>query len=210
MAARKGINFSKADTKQIEKINSIARVSSQLFATRGYLETSMDDMAAAAKVTKGGIYHYFASKSDVLYFICSTYIELDLENLEKSLRRIETTRKKIKYIIFRHIEHYTTHVFSAKTLLHEANNLPLRYFREVRALERRYYDIVAGVLSGLPSARRRKDVVTALTFTLFGMLNWIYSWYNPRGGITPRDLSQLIYEIFTNGVDKPILSKRGN
>jgi AcrR family transcriptional regulator len=117
-------NFNKAAPKQIKKINFIARVSSQLFATKGYLETSMEDIAAAAKVTKGGIYHYFASKSDVLYFICSTYIELDLENLEKSLRRIETTSEKIKFIIFRHIEHYTTHVFSAKTLLHEASNLP--------------------------------------------------------------------------------------
>ena len=210
MTAKKGINFSKAAPKQIKKINFIARVSSQLFATKGYLETSMEDIAAAAKVTKGGIYHYFASKSDVLYFICSTYIELDLENLEKSLRRIETTSEKIKFIIFRHIEHYTTHVFSAKTLLHEASNLPLRYFREVKALERRYYEIVAQVLSGLPSAKRRKDVVTALTFTLFGMLNWIYSWYNPRGVISPRELSQIIYEIFTNGVNKPILRDRGH
>ena len=208
MAAKKRIIFKKADPKQLKRINAIARVSSELFATKGYLKTSMDDLSAAANVTKGGIYHYFASKNDILYFICSTYVELDLDNLEQCLISIQTTNEKIKFIIFRHIEHYTTHVFSAKTLLHEASNLPPHYFKKVKALERRYYEIVAQVMSNLPTAKGRKDVGTALAFTLFGMLNWIYSWYNPRGGIKPKDMSQLIYEIFTNGVNGPILRDR--
>lgn len=47
----------------------------------------------------------------------------------------------------------------------------------------------------------RKDIVTALTFTLFGMLNWIYSWYNPKGPLKPAELSNLIFETFTKGVN---------
>jgi AcrR family transcriptional regulator len=207
MGQKKGINFAEADPKQTKRMNAIAKVSARLFSEKGYLETSMDAIAAAAKVTKGGIYHYFGSKTDILYFICSTYVDIDLENLEQSLTAIKTTSEKLKFIIFRHIKHYTTHMFAARTLRNEAYNLPLRYFKEVKAREKRYFSIVSGVLSQSPSTRGRKDVVTALSFTLFGMMNWIYSWYNPKGRMKPEELSQLIYDVFTTGTNHPIIEQ---
>jgi TetR/AcrR family transcriptional regulator, cholesterol catabolism regulator len=204
MGQKKGINFAKADPKQTKRMNAIAKVSARLFAEKGYMETSMDAIAAAAKVTKGGVYHYFGSKTDILYLICSTYVDIDLENLEQSLSTIETTSEKIKFIIFRHVKHYTKHRFAAKTLTNEAYNLPLRYFKEVEAREKRYFSIVSGVLSQRPGQGDRKDVVTALAFTLFGMMNWIYSWYDPKGRMKPEELSQLIYDVFTTGINNPI------
>ena len=207
MGQKKGISFAKADPKQTKRMNAIAKVSARLFSDKGYMETSMDAIAAAAKVTKGGIYHYFGSKTDILYFICLTYVDIDLENLEQSLNTINTTSEKIRFIIFRHIEHYTKHMFAAKTLTNEAYNLPVRYFKEVKAREKRYFSIVSGVLSQIPSTAGRKDVVTALTFTLFGMMNWIYSWYDPKGRMKPEELSQLIYDVFTTGINKPVLGR---
>jgi AcrR family transcriptional regulator len=203
MPKKKGIDIDRADQKQINRINTIAKVSAQLFAEKGYLQTSMEDIAAAAKVTKGGVYHYFGSKNDILYFICSTYVEFDVENLDLSLSSIDTTEKKIEFIIFRHIEHYSTHVFAARTLLNEACNLPTRHFREVKDREKKYFSIVSGVLSQCHSTRGRKEVVTALALTLFGMMNWLYSWYDPKGNFTPKDISRLIYEVFMNGVNNP-------
>ncbi len=90
MSPRGSIDISTADPKQRKRINTIIRISAQLFADKGYIETRIDDIADVAKVIKGGIYHYFKSKTDILYNICSTYIDLDLENLEQSLRNIET------------------------------------------------------------------------------------------------------------------------
>jgi AcrR family transcriptional regulator len=55
VTARKGIGLTKADPKQTKRINAIAKVSAQLFSTKGYIETSMDDIATAARVTKGGL-----------------------------------------------------------------------------------------------------------------------------------------------------------
>lgn len=199
MRVKKGISLYTTDQKQLKRINAIAKVGAELFSTKGYLETSMDDIAAAAKTTKGGIYHYFASKTEILYLICSTYIDLDLGNLEQSLSVLENSADKIKFIVSHHIEHYTTHAYAAKTLLHESYNLPPKYLKEITARERRYYAIVSGVISDFLGPGARKEVVTALSFTLFGMLNWIYKWYNPKGGINAKELSQLVYEIFTGG-----------
>ncbi len=198
---RRGVRFDTADPIQTRKIWKIAKVAAELFGTKGYLETSMDDIAAVAKVTKGGVYHYFRSKGEILYFICSTYVDLDLENLEQSLAGIEETVEKIKFIIFRHIDHYTTHEYGAKTLLNEAYCLPAKYYRQVKEREKQYFDIVARVLSEYLGPRAGKDTITALTFTLFGMMNWIYSWYDPRKSVKPKELSSLIFEVFTKGAN---------
>jgi AcrR family transcriptional regulator len=202
---KKTISLDTADLKQSKKIRNIARVAADLFSSKGYLDTSIDDIAAAAGVTKGGVYHYFRSKTEILYFICSTYVDLDLENLEKSLSTIEGSIDKIRFIIFRHIEHYTTHEFAAKTLLNEAYCLPPKYFGQVKSREKHYFRIVAGVLSGYLGSRADKATVTAITFTLFGMMNWIYSWYDPRKSLKPKELSNLIFEIFVKGVSGAML-----
>jgi len=207
MKAKKSISLYTTDQKQLKRINVIAKASAELFSTKGYLETSMDDIAAAAKTTKGGVYHYFASKTEILYLICSTYIDLDLGGLEQTLSILDSNSDKIKFIISHHIEHYTTHSYAAKTLLHESYNLPPKYLKEVTARERRYYEIVSGVISDFVGPGARKEVVTALSFTLFGMLNWIYKWYNPKGGIRAKELSQLIFEIFTTGTMNSALAK---
>jgi len=197
---RKGIAFARADERQTKRINALAKASAQLFASKGYIETSVDDIAAAASVTKGGVYHYFASKTEILYFICSTYVDLDLEGLEQSLAGLKEGGEKIRFIVSHHVDHYARHAPAAKTLLHEAYNLPPRYLKEVRGRERRYFEIVSAVIAEFTGGSPSKGILTALTFTLFGMMNWMYSWYDPKGDIKPAEISALIYSIFTNGV----------
>jgi AcrR family transcriptional regulator len=197
---KKGIRFDTADPRQSKRIRNIAKVAATLFSTKGYVDTSVDDIAAAAKVTKGGVYHYFRSKTEILYFICSAYVDLDLENLEKSLSDIEGSVEKIRFIINRHIDHYVRHEHAAKTLLNEAYCLPPKYFYQVKSKEKHYFRIVAGVLSEYLGASADKATLTALAFTMFGMMNWIYSWYDPRKTLQPTDLSILIFEIFVKGV----------
>ena len=58
--------------KELIKMTAIAKVAAKLFNEEGYLETSMEDISAAAKLSKGGIYHYFSSKNEILYFISIT------------------------------------------------------------------------------------------------------------------------------------------
>jgi TetR/AcrR family transcriptional regulator, cholesterol catabolism regulator len=205
VAAKKSIGLTQADPKQTKRINAIAKVSAHLFSTKGYIDTSMDDIASAAKVTKGGIYHYFGSKDEILYVISSTYVDLDRVGLEKSLSDLPDISEKIRFIVFHHIEHYTTHASAAKTLLHESYNLSPKYLREVRARERWYFEIVSGVIADFLGEKSTKELATVLTFTLFGMMNWIYKWYDPKGAMKPKELSELIYELFVEGVRNSIL-----
>lgn len=47
----------------------------ELFATKGYAQTSVDSIAAKAKTSKGLIYYYFKSKEDILNAIFATMLK---------------------------------------------------------------------------------------------------------------------------------------
>lgn len=182
----------------------IGKAAAKLFNKKGYLETNMDHIAAASKMSKGGVYHYFSSKDEILHFILSNYMDLILNGLESELKMIQGGPPKIQFIISRHIELYTGNINEAKTLLHEAHCLPARYYKTIAEKERKYYQIVAGVLKEFLGSRAEIDRarMTSLTFLLFGMCNWIYSWYDPKGSICPQELSEMIWTVFLKGVDE--------
>jgi len=193
-------NWDKLDKKGLQRARKIGKVAARLFSRKGFLETTMDEIAAAAKISKGGMYYYFKSKTEVLYFVLSNYMDLVIGDLEQDLNHIKESEAKLKFIISRHIELYSNKLFEAKVLLHDAHCLPAKYFKVITEKERKYFQIVSGVLPDFFSNPIPKGEQIAITFTLFGMCNWIYSWYEPKGSVTPQKLSDLIHDIFLQGL----------
>ena len=68
--------------------------------------------------------------------------------------------------------------------------------------KKKYFQITSRVISEYLGTRVSKEELTVLTFSLFGMCNWIYHWYRPNGPVEPEELSNMICEIFFNGVNK--------
>ncbi len=53
----------------LDSRQDILRTAARLFQQRGYDATSMNDVAAALKLSKGGLYHHFQSKDEMLFQI---------------------------------------------------------------------------------------------------------------------------------------------
>jgi AcrR family transcriptional regulator len=189
--------------RNLKRVMRIGNVAAKLFNTKGYLQTTMDDITTAARFSKGGIYHYFSSKDEILFFVLDRYLNLVLQDLEHDLEEIEAAREKIQYIISRHIRLYTENPAEAKTLLNEKYCLPPKYRRKIDRKERQYFQIVRKVLALFFAGKQKlpDSRIPVIAFLLFGMCNWIFSWYDPRGAVTPEALSEIIWKIFLNGVD---------
>jgi hypothetical protein len=140
-------------------------------------------------------------------------MDIVLKDLNEDLDKVENGPEKLKKLISRHVELYTEHMYEAKTLINEAHNLPSKFRREIIVKEREYlrtaFGVVSDYLTLLCSVSMEKSQVTAITFSLLGMCNWIYSWYDPRGPITAQELSEIIYRIFTRGICSNGILKRG-
>ncbi len=198
--------------KGLKRRTEIGKAAARAFNKQGYLETNMNDIAAAAKLSKGGLYHYFNSKEEILFFILDNYIDLVLEDLESQLRALPESRLKMQFIIERHITFYSNHIAQAKTLLHDASCLSSKHHKQIADKERKYYLIVTEVLSEFfeGSMDTKPEDLKALAFLLFGMCNWTYHWYDPKGPITPDILSKMIWTVFLNGITKHGKEKKGD
>jgi len=200
-----GMIFEKKELsdRNLKRVMRIGRVAAKLFNAKGYLQTTMDDITAAARFSKGGIYHYFSSKDEILFFVLDRYMNRVLQDLDYHLAEIETAREKIQYIISRHIRLYTENPAEAKTLLNEKYCLPPKYRREIDRKEREYFQIVRKVLIIFFGDQQKMagSQITVITFLLFGICNWLFSWYDPAGAVNSRELSEIIWKIFLNGVD---------
>jgi AcrR family transcriptional regulator len=186
--------------KELRKMTSIAKAAAKLFNEKGFCEASMDDISAAAKLSKGGIYHYFSSKNEILYFISTNFMGILLKDLEQELGKIEENFAKIQFVISRHIEFYTKYIAEAKTTIHEGHLLPSEYFKIIGEQQRQYYRIVSDILSDFFGGQISEDELKVLAFILFGTCNGIYFWYDPKGSMTPKELSGTIIEILCRGL----------
>jgi len=71
----------------------------------------------------------------------------------------------------------------------------------MRRQRRRYYDICLKVVTDLIAERGNHHLEPRVaTMSLFGMINWIYTWYRPQSGISVDTLARQMSEIFLTGV----------
>ncbi len=193
-------NSSKKFTgKELSKVAVIVKAAATLFDKNGYIETSLKDISTAAGLSKGGIYHYFSNKHEILYFILDNYMDRLLGGLEEELKEIPDSPSKIQFIMFRHLKHYNRQVPEARALLNHAHNLPAEYFTVVANKEKRYGRILTDVLSGLFNGNMDMHKLKAISFIMFGMCNSIMYWYDPQGPVTLEELSQICYDTFMDG-----------
>src|SRR5512146_958684 len=161
----------------------IGKAAARVFDRRGYLDASLKDISDEAKLSKGGIYHYFANKHELLFFVLDTYMDSLLDGLEDELRGIPTAVERLRYIATRHLTLYNSRVPEARALLIDLHNLPAAYYKAIAAKQRAYAGVLTSVLDEYFQRRVPPFRVKAIGFILFGMCNSIMHWHDPAGPI---------------------------
>jgi TetR/AcrR family transcriptional regulator, cholesterol catabolism regulator len=180
-----------------EKLESILRTSAAIFADKGYHQASIRDIARATKVSLSGLYYYFESKEELLFLIQDHAFGTLLQNLEQLLDGVEDPVRKIRLLIENHLRFFIANMAEMKVLSHEADALTGDYRRRVNQKKRRLGEIAADVLREIrPDAEI--DIRVA-TFSLFGMMNWLYNWYRPPNDVPVEQLTEDISRIFLGG-----------
>jgi hypothetical protein len=87
-----------------------------------------------------------------------------------------------------------------KVLSHEAEVLKSGFGAEVAAIKREYYRICVGLLDELKRERSLQFSTRLAVLSLFGMMNWIYTWHNPRVDADAGSMASEMGDIFLRGV----------
>jgi AcrR family transcriptional regulator len=183
-----------------ERLDLFLSRAAKVFADQGYHSTTMRDLAAATGMSLAGMYYYVRGKEELLYRIQERSFARVLAGAEHTLAGLPGADplERLQAFIRHHVGFFTAHMAEMKVLSHEATSLTGERQRKVNAIKRRYVDLLERLLKDVaadePAVER-----SAAAYALFGMMNWIYNWYDPAGEIDPERLAGLIARIFLGG-----------
>lgn len=184
-----------------EKLARILRISAAVIARKGYHQASIRDIAAATGVSLSGLYYYFSSKEELLFLIQRHCFETILARLQVDLAGIADARKRLEILVRNHLRFFVANMAEMKVLSHEAESLSGTFLDEVRALKQDYLQQLESVLRDLAPSESTDTRTSALM--LFGMLNWIYTWYRPDRHPGVDELADTALHLFLEGYLTP-------
>jgi AcrR family transcriptional regulator len=191
-------DFSRYD----QKLEFILRNSARVFAEKGFHSTSMRDIARATKVSLAGLYYYCKSKDELLFLIQDNCFGHVLARLEARLKETTDPVERFRLVVENHLSFFAANMAEMKVLSHEAESLGGEMYERVAGKKQQYTRTVRRILGEVQSRQggaRRKLDLTVATYALFGMMNWIYNWYDPHGKLAISDLVDNFSRLFLGG-----------
>lgn len=191
------------------KLRHILRHAARVFSEKGFEGASIRDISRATGISLAGLYYYFESKQKLLYLIQLHAFKEILRRLEKRLEDQTDPLQSLRALVWNHLDYFLRHPDEMKVLSHEDEALEGDYRKEVLEIKRRYYAIAVGIFEDLRRAgcvRRINPRVAVLS--LFGMMNWVHTWYNPKVDPQAGGLAEAIAGIFLEGVANGHMPRR--
>lgn len=175
----------------------ILSLSAELFATRGYHGTGMSDLLREAGVARGGFYHHFRSKEDVLLEIVVGAIEDILRSSAAVLALDLDPSAKLRLLcddlsdaIIDNQSGFIVFLREYSALGHDAQERVLGLRRSY--LQRWEQVLETGVRAGVFVAR-----ATPYTEGILGM--WIYTFAYNRGATDPHVIASDLADFVLRG-----------
>ena len=182
------------------RLSEILAHATDVFCEKGYEGASMRDLSRASGMSLAGMYYYFESKERLLYLIQKHTFTTIVERLKARLAEVSEPEQRIRIFIRNHLEYFLANQPAMKVLTHEDDALANGFGSEVAAIKREYYRICVGLMEDFEHAHGLQVSRRTAVMSLFGMMNWIYTWHNPRVDGDARQLSDEMASIFLDGV----------
>jgi len=187
-------------TRFDRRLAQILDHATDVFCKKGYEGASMRDLSRASGMSLAGLYYYFESKERLLFLIQKHTFTTIVQRLKSRLEGVNDPEQQIRIFILNHLEYFLANPASMKVLTHEAEALKNGFASEVAAIKREYYRICVGLLDELKRDRALQFSTRIAVLSLFGMMNWIYTWHNSRVDADAEQLASEMSDIFLRGV----------
>jgi len=184
-----------------QKHEFILRTAARIFAEKSYHSTSMRDISRATNVSLAGLYHYCKSKEELLFLIQDNCFGRVLERLEQRLEGVADPVTQLGIFIENHLSFFAANMSEMKVLSHEAESLGGDLYTHVSTRKDNYTKLARQILREVQETQQSEQQIdlTVATYALFGMMNWIYNWYDPQGKLNVSDLASNVMKLFLNG-----------
>jgi AcrR family transcriptional regulator len=183
--------------------DELVRQAAHRFARRGYDQTTMQELAASMGLATGALYHYFASKEEILRAVCDQL----MEPLLIRARALDAAPggddddgggggRRLRELVRLWVDHVVEHrdhmlVFQQERHVIESGE----QWRSVRDARKAFERLVADTLVDLAP---RVDEPLGL-LALLGMVNHTAQWYRPRGALSTEQIADGYVALLLGG-----------
>jgi AcrR family transcriptional regulator len=180
----------------------ILRAAVKLFAEKGFDATTVQEVVAAAEVTKGALYHYFDSKDDLLYEIYHSLIGIQTADLDAIIAQDLGAKETVRAILINLVVTTAARIDETAVFVREMHKLDSERMAAFRADRRRYQKTFRDVIAKAQAAGEFSSVVPADTAVLIalGVVNQLPTWYRPDGPKSPEQLGAEIADFVLAGL----------
>ncbi|HVE89635.1 MAG TPA: TetR/AcrR family transcriptional regulator [Burkholderiaceae bacterium] len=170
------------------RVSVVLDAAAGLFAEKGYVATSMRDIAHACSMLPGSLYYHFAAKEDLLVAVYERGVQELLHNVRTAIAKESEPWMRLQLGCTAHLETILRRSDYAQVLIRVLPEDVAPAAARLAGFRDMYEKELAGLIAALPlasSSDRR-----TLRLMLIGALNWSRFWFDAGGRETPRSLAR--------------------
>jgi len=174
----------------------------ELFAKHGFHGVSVKDIVEACGTSKGGFYHHFQSKDELLYVIHDKFISYALTKSDEARNTYDTPTLQLYAIIQSFVKVFDLYKPHISVFYQESLYLKPPFDQLIKKKRDQYKQILFDVLvEGQKQGEFRKELSADITgMSILGMVNWMHKWYRRDGEKTVEEIAAIFTSIIFNGI----------
>jgi len=175
-----------------------------LFEKYGYHGVSVDQIVAESGSSKGGFYHNFKSKDELLYYIHDVFISYVLEkaNEIQNSNQFNTPISRLGATIQSWTKVFDIYKPHITVFYQESTYLTGEYSERINEKRDDYRKWIVKIIEeGQASGDFRTEVPATITaMAIIGMINWTYKWFNQDGPLSMESIAQIFNDLMLNSL----------
>jgi AcrR family transcriptional regulator len=180
--------------------DAILRAAARLFRERGFADTGMRDIAAAADLSAANLYHYFDGKNDLLFYCQDRALDRMLSAVASARRDSRSAAERLRTVFTAHLRTLLDEIEGATAHL-QVDSLPPALRDAIVAKRDRYERALRRIIAEGIASRELVDTDPALIArAMLGAMNWTVTWFRPEGPGSSAAVGDVISRYLVRGV----------
>ena len=174
----------------------------ELFGSKGYEATSVQEITDGAGVTKGAFYHHFESKEDLLRLIHDEFVDEQLAAVQAVLAEHEDPVRQLEELFRFFAESVRRFQPNVTVFFQERRYLTGDRFAAVKKKRDEFDRLFRGVITnGVEQGAFRDDLDPQVVYLgIIGMFSWMHQWYRPRGRLSTEEIADTFSRWLLDGL----------
>ncbi len=185
-----------------EKQDVILRAAASLFGEHGFERVSMAAVAAECGFSKALLYHYYSSKEALLDDIIMRHLELLIASVSAANANATAPRDRLLAMVKAVLNSYHSDADQHRVQQGCQASMSVAKQGTMKALERTLVQQFADVIrQAVPRLQDKSEALLPVTMSLFGILNWTYTWFKEGGAVDREHYAEIVTTLMLDGAN---------